>query len=64
MSIGKSSIARVANATAKAEALPEEPAVKAEEALPTAQEPAPVKAKTPEKFKNVRVGDAMPAFLL
>ncbi|MBQ9746785.1 MAG: hypothetical protein IJW21_08190 [Clostridia bacterium] len=64
MSIGKSSIARVANATAKTETLPEEQVLTAEEVAPAEAEPAPEKAQTPEKFKNVRVGDAMPAFLL
>ena len=66
MSIGKKSIARAANAAAKAEAALEEPTpvtenkpAKAEEAPKTVAEKT-----TPEKFKNVRVGDKMPAFLL
>ncbi len=64
MSIGKSSVARAAKATAK-------PAEEIKEAVAPAETPAePVteaakpKAKIPEKFKKVQVGDAMPAFLL
>ncbi len=66
MSIGKSSVARAAKATAKpAEEIKE--ALVAETVLipaETVTEAAEPKAKIPEKFKKVQVGDAMPAFLL
>ena len=76
MSIGKKSIARAANAAAKAETKTEaviEAVTVTEEFAPAAESIAPVpetpiaeapKKKTPEKFKKVSVGDVMPAFLL
>ena len=67
MSIGKKSIARAANAAAKAEAVAEEVSVAeniaAEEKEPKAPQ-AEAQKKTPEKFKKVSIGDKMPAFLL
>ena len=73
MSVGKKSLARVASVTSKKE----EPVKEAPEAVVPAEETAkevsaPAKKAAPkksvtkvdEKFKNVRVGDDMPAFLL
>ena len=80
MSIGKKSIARAANAAAKAEQTLEEvvtavpdtetaPAELAADTLPCVCENVDAAAEEavaeiPERFKNVSVGDAMPAFLL
>lgn len=64
MSIGKSSVARAAKATAKP--AEEAPAVVAEEVKqePAVPAAAPEKEKKNKKFESVRVGDNMPAFLL
>lgn len=65
MSIGKKSIARAANAAAKAAeeniSAPETDNTPALEAQPPKAEEV---KKTPEKFKKVSVGEKMPAFLL
>ena len=64
MSIGKSSVARAAKATAKpAEAVVEVIVAEEVKAEPAAKAAAP-KVKKDEKFGKVQVGDKMPAFLL
>ena len=68
MSIGKKSIARAASAVAMAENTAEETVVVSEEGVAEAVETAEPEIKEvnviDERFKNVSVGDAMPAFLL
>ena len=68
MSIGKKSIARAASAVAMAENTAEETVVVSEEVVAEAVETAEPEIKEvnviDERFKNVSVGDAMPAFLL
>ena len=68
MSIGKKSIARAASAVAMAENTAEETVVASEEVVAEAVETAEPEIKEvnviDERFKNVSVGDAMPAFLL
>ncbi len=65
MSIGKSSVARAAKATAKpAEDVKTEVVPVQETLAEPVTEAAEPKAQIPEKFKKVQVGDTMPAFLL
>lgn len=68
MSIGKKSIVRAVNAAAKADAVPEKTANEIPDPVTVAQTVAPAEetgAKSvPDRFRNVRVGDNMPAFLL
>ncbi|MBO5926844.1 MAG: hypothetical protein J6Q38_04745 [Clostridia bacterium] len=68
MSIGKKSIARAASAVAMAENTAEETVVTTAEVVAEAVETAEPNIEKEnvidERFKNVSVGDAMPAFLL
>ncbi len=67
MSIGKNSVARAAKATAKPAEEVKTEAISApvqETPAEPVTETAEPKAQIPEKFKNVQVGDGMPAFLL
>lgn len=68
MSIGKKSIVRAVNAAAKADAVPEKTANEIPDPVTVAQTVAlaeETRSKSvPDRFRNVRVGDNMPAFLL
>ena len=71
MSVGKKSLARVASVTAqkaeeKVEKTAEEGVQKtlAAEEVSHAEEVIATEIKSDEKFKNVQVGDDIPAFLL
>ena len=64
MSIGKNSIARAASAAAKADVPPKELTEETAEKVVATTVIVPITEDIPEKFRNISVGDDMPAFLL